>query len=70
MIPGEFGSAGVECVDTLNDSEFCGGCAGKGQNCNDIANATDVRCSTGSCVVKACKPGFKPNGAATECVAA
>lgn len=70
MIPGEFGSAGVECVDTLNDAEFCGGCAGQGQNCNDIPNATAAVCQTGACQVTSCKPGFKPNGAATECVAA
>lgn len=70
QIPGEFGSDGVECVDTINDAEFCGGCAGQGQNCYDIPNALDVRCKVGACQVVKCKRGFQPNAAETACVAA
>ena len=48
-----------ECIDPLTDLYACGaGAADRphGQDCLEIANAFDVRCEAGRCVVGACWP--------------
>ncbi|KAH9950792.1 hypothetical protein B0H21DRAFT_460379 [Amylocystis lapponica] len=74
---------GQECVDTVRDSESCGGCvsasslsslrlasAPKGVNCHAIPHVDDVLCQASACVVSTCKAGFVPTAGRDACVAA
>lgn len=50
------GRGGVDCVDTENDPESCGGCLsldgeGPGTDCTAIQGNSATRCVKGSCVI-------------------
>ena len=66
--------AGFECLDTLANIESCGGCISPfkgnvaGQDCTAIANADDVACAGGTCIVGSCVAGFVPSADGSACV--
>jgi hypothetical protein len=61
----------LECLDTTNELESCGGCAsvGKGQDCTAIEGAWNVGCELGTCAVYTCASGFKRSHDGTSCIA-
>ena len=44
----------MECLDTTNELESCGGCASiaEGQDCSSIKGAWNVACEKGKCAGK------------------
>jgi hypothetical protein len=59
VCPSISGGGGLDCVDTKNDPEMCGGCInfgnkpGKsdGRDCTTIPNINVVSCRKGECVI-------------------
>lgn len=62
----------MQCLDTSQSLESCGGCAstGEGQDCSKIRGAVGVGCDSGACVVFSCLAGWRPNLTGTRCVRA
>lgn len=62
----------LECLDTTNELESCGGCAalGEGQDCTAIKGAWNVACVQGSCAVYTCANGYKRSLDGKSCIAA
>jgi len=63
-------SGDIECLDTTNELESCGGCAsvGEGQDCTAIEGAWNVGCEKGRCAVYNCALGFKRSSDGTSCI--
>jgi len=60
----------LECLDTANELESCGGCAsiGQGQDCTSIKGAWNVACEQGSCTVYTCAAGFRRSDDGKSCI--
>ncbi|KAJ3816695.1 hypothetical protein F5880DRAFT_1494011, partial [Lentinula raphanica] len=70
-------NGGMECVDTMNDLEMCGGCLEPGhaedpatgaRDCSAIEGVGDVRCRQGQCEIQSCHKGFEVSKDGRTCV--
>ncbi|KAJ3892360.1 hypothetical protein GG344DRAFT_45619, partial [Lentinula edodes] len=70
-------NGGMECVDTMNDLEMCGGCLEPGhaedlitgaRDCSAIEGVGNVQCKQGKCEIGSCRKGFKVSTDGRTCV--
>ncbi|KAG8732273.1 hypothetical protein FRC12_019354 [Ceratobasidium sp. 428] len=75
LCPVLYGRGGEECLNTMTNSESCGGCVGAddddaskftGRDCSTIEGAGQVKCNSGKCVMLSCAPHYELSGG--ECV--
>ncbi|KAG8701285.1 hypothetical protein FRC09_005454 [Ceratobasidium sp. 395] len=75
LCPVLYGRGGEECLNTMTNSESCGGCVGAddddaskftGRDCSTIEGAGRVQCNSGKCVMLSCAPHYELSGG--ECV--
>ncbi|KAF8829560.1 hypothetical protein F5879DRAFT_938959 [Lentinula edodes] len=70
-------NGGMECVDTMNDLEMCGGCLEPGhaedlttgaRDCSAIEGVGNVQCKQGKCEIGSCRKGFQVSTDGRTCV--
>ncbi|RDX44546.1 hypothetical protein OH76DRAFT_1359380, partial [Lentinus brumalis] len=67
----------VDCIDTDNDLESCGGCMNpldsfspKGRDCSAIPGAMSFKCKFGVCIVNSCDSGYVRAADNSSCISA
>ncbi|KAJ3867642.1 hypothetical protein EV359DRAFT_61328 [Lentinula novae-zelandiae] len=70
-------NGGMECVDTMNDLEMCGGCLEPGhaedlttgaRDCSAIEGVGNVQCKQGKCEIGSCRKGLRVATDGRTCV--